>query len=124
MQFNKPQEWGSRFHFPENTEVSMDGFVKKITEKMACEMAEKYDAFIVAIIANTAREAGVSDLTVLNKAAILEAIEKQIPKAPLPEARYYGHGKCPRCAAVFLDKSTCYCGNCGQALAWEEVNNG
>ena len=118
MQFNKPQEWGSRFHFPENTEVSMDGFVEKVTEKMACEMAEKYDAFILASIANAARAAGVSDLTVLNKAAILEAIEKQIPKAPLPEDRYYGNGKCPRCAVVFLDKSTRYCGNCGQALDW------
>lgn len=48
------------------------------------------------------------------------AIEKQIPKKPLPEDRYYGNGRCPSCHAVFLDRSTKYCGNCGQALDWEE----
>lgn len=46
------------------------------------------------------------------------AIEKQISKKPLEENRYYGNGKCPNCGAVFLDKSTHYCGNCGQALDW------
>lgn len=47
-----------------------------------------------------------------------EAVEKQIPVKPLPEERYYGIGRCPRCNAVFLDRSTGYCGNCGQALDW------
>lgn len=28
-------------------------------------------------------------------------------------------GQCPRCHAIFLDRSTPFCGNCGQALAWE-----
>ena len=49
-----------------------------------------------------------------------KALEKQIPKKPLPENKYYGNGKCPNCNAVFLDKSTKYCGNCGQALDWSE----
>lgn len=124
MQFNKAPKWGARFQFPENVQTSVVGTSLKLREKLACVFAEKYDSFIAEEIAREARAAGVSDLTVLNKAAILEAIEKQIPKSPLPETRYYGHGKCPRCAAVFLDKSTRYCGNCGQALAWEEVNNG
>lgn len=53
--------------------------------------------------------------------AVVEALEKQIPAAPLPELRFYGNGKCPRCGAVFMDKSTNYCGNCGQALNWEAV---
>lgn len=51
---------------------------------------------------------------------IVKAVEKQIPKKPLPEERYYGIGKCPNCSAVFLDKSTKYCGNCGQALDWSD----
>lgn len=29
-------------------------------------------------------------------------------------------GQCPRCGVVFLDCSTNYCGNCGQALDWGE----
>ena len=50
----------------------------------------------------------------------LEALKKQLPVKPDPENRYYGNGKCPICGVVFLDKSTNYCGNCGQALKWEE----
>ena len=41
-----------------------------------------------------------------------------IPKKPLPENKYYGNGRCPRCGVYFIDKSTNYCGNCGQALDW------
>lgn len=46
------------------------------------------------------------------------ALEMRVPKKPLPEERYYGNGQCPCCNAVFLDKSTNFCGNCGQALDW------
>ena len=52
----------------------------------------------------------------------MQALEKQIPKKPLPDNRYFGNGKCPNCNAVFMDKSTKYCGNCGQALDWEQDN--
>lgn len=45
-----------------------------------------------------------------------EALKKQIPKKLLPEQRFYGVGKCSRCGVVFMDKSTPYCGNCGQAI--------
>jgi hypothetical protein len=46
------------------------------------------------------------------------AAKKQIPRKPESEPRYYGNGKCPSCGVVFMDKSTRYCGNCGQALDW------
>ena len=128
MTFNKPPEWGARFQFPENAEVSMDGFVMKITEKMACEMAEEYDDFIAESIATTARAAGISDCTVMNKAAILEAIEKQIPQQPDLEGDgyddggnlIYDTGYCPRCRCSYeVDyHKPKYCENCGQALDW------
>ena len=103
----------------------MDGFVKKITEKMACEMAEKYDAFIVESIANTAREAGVSDLTVLNKWAILNAIKKQIPAKVTTFYTQTLSAQCPSCKSrIESHASHKHCCYCGQALAWEEVNNG
>lgn len=47
-----------------------------------------------------------------------EAVDKQTPVKPLPEERYFGVGRCPRCNVVFLDRTTGYCGNCGQALDW------
>ena len=38
--------------------------------------------------------------------------------AQKPEPELYENGKCPTCGAVFEDKSTNYCGKCGQALDW------
>lgn len=49
-----------------------------------------------------------------------EALEKQIPKKPTPDNKYFGFGICPTCNAVFFDNSTKHCGNCGQALDWSE----
>lgn len=118
MTFNKPPEWGKRFSFPENIQVEYNGYVGSVTSQIAVKMVDRYEEAVCEQIAMEARAAGVSDCTVLNKAAILEAIEKQIPQTPLPEERYYGNGKCPRCGVVFIDKSTRYCGNCGQALDW------
>lgn len=51
-------------------------------------------------------------------AAAMAALEKRKPEKPTEENRYYGNGKCPCCGVVFMDKSTSYCGKCGQALDW------
>ena len=40
------------------------------------------------------------------------------PKRVLTDKCYFGVGVCPRCGVVFLDSSTNFCGNCGQALEW------
>lgn len=51
----------------------------------------------------------------------IEALKKQIPKNPIPDNRYLvGNRMCPSCKAVFMYKSTKYCGNCGQALDWSD----
>ena len=63
---------------------------------------------------------GVNDVDRRDRAieAAKDAVRKQIPTTPEPENRIYGHGKCPRCGAFFMNKDTRYCGNCGQALEW------
>lgn len=50
----------------------------------------------------------------------IKAIEKQLPKKPIPDNRYFSNSICPSCKATFMDKSTKYCGNCGQALDWSD----
>ena len=62
-------------------------------------------------------------IAMLNEASLIacEAMGKQIPYKPEPEDKWYGVGKC-KCGVVFLDKSTKYCGNCGQKLNWEAEN--
>ena len=65
----------------------------------------------------------IDNLEYIGKTRVLiikKAVEKQVPAKPLPETRYYGNGMCPQCSAVFIDKSTNYCGNCGQRLYWGE----
>ena len=129
MTFDKPTEWGSRFSFPENVKLDFDMPVNSIIQEITVKMAEQYDDAIVEAIAREAWAAGVSDLTVLNKAAILSAIEKQIPQRPDLEGDGYSGGElvidtgyCPRCHHSYeLEYHTPkYCENCGQALEWEE----
>ena len=49
---------------------------------------------------------------------LIEAARFRIPRKPEIENRYYGVGRCPSCSVAFRDKSTNFCGNCGQALDW------
>lgn len=49
----------------------------------------------------------------------INAMNKQVPKKP---RKYKGYcGQCS-CTAVFLDKATKYCGNCGQKLDWSDTD--
>ena len=111
------KEWGARFNFPENLQVEYGGYCGSISNQIVVKMAEQYDDFIVSQIAMEARAEGISDLTVLNKWAILNAIKKQIPQK-------VENGTCPNCKRIFLyryaeTKCGDYCNNCGQALEWE-----
>lgn len=45
--------------------------------------------------------------------ALVEAVEKHIPKTPIDKIMYK---ECPVCGAVDLGR---YCMECGQALKWE-----
>ena len=120
------KEWGSRFNFPENLKIEYDGYNGGISNQIAVKMAEKYDDFIVSQIAMEARAEGVSDLTVLNKWAILNAIKKQIPQKPWYRREEDAEGwACPAChMGVTVDhgriKDT-FCSHCGQAIDWEEA---
>ena len=118
------KEWGARFNFPENLQVEYGGYCGSISNEIAVKMAEQYDDFIVSQIAMEARANGISDLTVLNKKAILEALEKQMPKKQRIDDEDWRC--CPRCGETFFltnsfNKRNKYCGNCGQMLNWEEA---
>lgn len=115
MEFNKPPEFGARFQFPENMTFEYDRQVHTLVDKLAVNMAERYDNFIVEQIAMAARAEGISDLTVLNKTAIMEAMQKQIPQKVC-------NYTCPRCGKIdILANHFAYCNKCGQALDWEEA---
>ncbi len=48
---------------------------------------------------------------------IIDALCKQLPYIPKSYPGYAGQCLCD---AIFLDKETNYCGNCGQKLNWRE----
>ena len=138
MEFVKPEEWGTRYQFPENMHFEYDGQTHTLANEIAVKMAEKYDTFIADQIAMEARAEGISDLTVLNKTAILDALKKQIPQKPIfVDTRFRNHGrsiadgcsisKCYKCpnpncmSHIFhVWDSEKYCVHCGQALDWED----
>lgn len=130
MEFNKPPEWGKRFTFPENVQVEYNGYMGSVTSEIAVKMAERYEDAVVKQIVMEAKLAGVADCTVLNKAEILEALEKQIPQQPDLEADGYSDGElvydtayCPRCRKDYEIEyhKPKYCENCGQALDWGDA---
>ncbi len=116
------EEWGTRFDFPENAKIEFDGYSVGIKDQIAVKMAEQYDDLIASQIAMEARAEGISDLTVLNKWAILNAIKKQIPQKLVDLAKNELYGNCPVCGKV-VHIGEKYCDQCGQALDWEEDNN-
>ena len=138
MNFNKPPEWGKRFAFPENVQIEYNGTTGSLTSEIAIKMADRYEDVVVEQIAMEAKLAGVADCTVLNKAAILDALSKQIPKKPIfVDTRFRNHGrsiadgcsisKCYKCpnpncmSHIFhVWDSEKYCVHCGQALDWED----
>lgn len=117
MTFNKPTEWGSRFQFPENQKIDFDGLQMRVTDKIIVQMVDNYENAVASEIASAARAAGVSDVTVLNKKAILEALQKQKPKEPVELAKSELYGRCAVCRNV-VHVGERYCDQCGQALDW------
>ena len=141
MTFEKPTEWGRRFNFPENVQIEYNGYSGSVASEIAVKMAERYEDAVIEQIAMEAKAAGVSDLTVLNKVAILDAIKKQIPqkleRAIIHDDELWKKAmcRCPRCAQHLLvvevvarpdhgferlkqeDKPP-FCRSCGQALDW------
>ena len=138
MTFNKPPDWGRRFAFPENVQVEYNGAAGSLTSEIVIKMEDRYEDAVVEQIAMEAKMAGVADCTVLNKAAILNALDKQTPKKPIfVDTRFRNHGrsvadgvslakcyKCPTCWSHIFHvwDSEKHCVHCGQALDWGTDN--
>ncbi len=74
-------------------------------------------ALIVLDRLNTTERIDVARDNLAEAVRVVSAAAKyRIPQKPEPEL--YENGKCPTCGAVFEDKPTNYCGNCGQVLDW------
>ncbi len=117
MMFNKFTGFGKTFSFPENMEIEFDNLVHSVTQKVVTQFVDDFDDHIISQIANTARENGISELVVLNKTTIMDALKKQMPKKPVNLAKNELYGNCAVCGKV-VHIGERYCDQCGQALDW------
>lgn len=118
MELKKIPDFGCKFDFPENEKWLFEDNVTKVTRNFCVQMAEQYDDVVVAEIAKAARTAGVSDCVVLNKNAIIEALERRTPRKPEEDGWLY----CPVCGKDVLQDHVKFCPDCGQAIDWEDYN--
>ena len=121
------KEFGSRFNFPENIRFEYGAMDGCIYNEVSVKMAENYDNFVANQIAMEARADGISDLTVLNKTAIMNALKKQIPEQVILNQDVC---LCPACHYDMMGlwdypdvQDPNYCPICGQKLKWR-TNDG
>ena len=101
-----------------------------ITNKIMLEQVEKIDNEICERIKDIAVLNGIDEVYVIDRNAIISALEKQIPKKVTHEATLYKSCTCPNCKNVvdeftdFLGKrvrvTVQHCRFCGQALDWSD----
>ena len=117
-------DFGSRYQFPDNMHIEYDGFSGSLVNEVVVKMAEKYDSYIADQIAMEARAEGISDLTVLNKPAIMNALKKAVPQQVTltPD-----QCSCPGCHYDMMGlwdypgvQNPAYCPICGQRLKWSK----
>jgi hypothetical protein len=113
-------KFGERIKFSNPNNFKMDGFDeigKEIAFKGSynfwVEPVEAFDNAVTEAIIKIAKERGIDEVVLLNKPAIISAIEKQIPKKPSETDK----ARCIHCACV-VKRSEKFCKNCGQALDW------
>lgn len=118
--FILPKKLGQ--HFPINdfkVDVT-DGLKIDVVAKMAIQFADLQDQALVNAIRAKAAEEGVTDLYVLDDAAVLAAIRKAVPMEIPPKNIHVDEYYCPAC----YSENNCdqgkvgddYCPRCGQRI--------
>lgn len=121
MEFTKAPGFGERFYFPENVEITINGDTLSTIREAAVRMAERWEEAVVGEIVKEAQLAGYTEVTVLDKEAIMLAMAKQIP---MKVGREHN---CPRCMnrvhrPVGVGNEH-YCVHCGQLVTWRRSDD-
>ncbi len=111
----------------------IDNYMQSTIEKIIVERNKTVDNAILGEIQQIAVENGIETKIILNEKAIVNALQKQIPKRPIfydtkfrQRGQRYGElvtieraYNCPNCNCTVwgTDKDT-NCHHCGQALDW------
>ena len=122
-------EFAKTFKIPENVAFTFNGDTVNVVQEYAFRMAERWDNAFIEEIRKEAVVSGFTEVTVMNKKEILNALEKQIPKTIRRVQRFWRDGKpknkdnyCPVCGKQqkMSKGDEWYCERCGQKLTREE----
>lgn len=101
---------------------------QKFISEVCVKWQKDIENAILGEIKQKAIDNGIKTEYVLNEKAIINALEKQIPKKPIEDR--YPWCICPNCGGsvylkniqehIFVDE-TSYCEHCGQALDWSDT---
>lgn len=111
MEFIKKYEIQQPEIITKDLVYGVDGTVSGIIEKVCALSIGRHETIIIDNIIKIAKENGITDLYLLNKTAIAEALSKQIPKPLTFVDNLWG---CPRCR--YDIKCEDYCPGCGQKI--------
>ena len=127
MKVNKP-DFGR--YISNGLKLDYDGVANlaKITQNISVQMVDRMDDAVIEAIEKAAKEAGITDLFIINKKSVIDALKKQIPKKPSfspfgyrTEANDIRFVFCSTCQKHFMnDTDIKYCPNCGQAIDWSK----
>mgnify|MGYP003312832107 CR=1 FL=1 len=78
MEFTKAPGFGERFSFPENVEITINGDTISSVREASVRMVERWEEAVVSEIVKEARLAGYTEVTVLNKEVIFEALRRYL----------------------------------------------
>ena len=108
-----------------------DSVLSEFAQKVYVECQENLDDAVIKEIVKTAKAEGITDLVLLNKPAIIDALRKQT--AMKPKIRKFGfksvYYACPCCEQRLISKidgefiagqKYYHCYRCGQKLDWSE----
>ncbi len=121
-------EFAKRFILDENVEITLNGDIVSTVQQLMFRMAEQWDERFINEIVKEARVSGMTEVVVMNKHEIMNALTKQIPKVPIEKQ----HGRatdiyCAVCKKQQKNrnrsKTAWHCERCGQKLFWRN-NNG
>lgn len=107
--------WGHNFNIqPPSLETDPMSGVSRLAYTASVTMVEEFDNACVKAVVDAAREKGITNLLVLNKRAIVEALDRQTSKKPVEN---FPICSCPRCSRVVYPQMK-YCCDCGQKFDW------
>lgn len=96
--------------------VFVDPHGNELIYKFSVSFRDDIENKIIQEIIKEAKAEGITDVVLLNKPAIIEALKKQTAMKPKDEGWLY----CPVCGKDVCVEKPKYCSDCGQKLDWSE----